>query len=91
MTHGLDADGEPDLDLTGPDLVRNHGHGHESARAKAVDCLDRNGLRETGCEGGTTGVIDRIGRQNGADTYITYGCGVDVGVGNGLLRWFGHV
>ena len=87
LTHGLDADGESDLDLARPDLIRDHGHRHESARAKPVDYLDGNALRETGCEGGTTGVVDRVGGQNGADTNITYARGVDVGMGDGLLVW----
>ena len=88
LTHRLDTDGESDFDLTGPDLVRDHGHGHESTRAKAVDHFDWNVLREASSERSTTGVVDRIGCQNGADTDITHASGVDVGVNDSLLWWF---
>ena len=87
LAHGLDAEGESDLDLAGPDLVRNHGHGHEPAGAEAVDHLDGHGLWEAGREGSTTGVVDGVGRQNGADTNVADARGVDVGVGDDPLWW----
>jgi hypothetical protein len=85
LAHGLDAEGESDLDLTGPDLVRDHGHGHESAGAEAVDHLNGHALWEASSEGSTTSVVDGVGCQNGADTNVAYARGVDVGVGDGLL------
>ena len=85
LAHGLDAEGESNLDLAGPDLVRDHGHGHESAGAEAVDHLDGHALREASGEGSTAGMVDGVGCQNGADTDVAYARGVDVGVGDGLL------
>ena len=89
MAHGFNANGEADIDLTGADLVRNVGHGHESAGAKPVDHLDGHGFWKASSEGSTTRMVDRIGCQNGANTNVTHARGVDVAVSNGLLQWFG--
>lgn len=90
LTHGLNANGKSDLDLTGPDLVGNHGHSHESAGAKPIDHLNGDAFGETSSEGSTTGVVDRVGRQNGADTNVPYDGRVNVGVGDCLLYQFWH-
>lgn len=85
MAHGIDAEGESDLDLTRSDLIRNHGSCHESAGTEAADHLNGDALRKTSGKSGTTGAVDGVGHQHGADTNVAYARRVDVGVGNGLL------
>lgn len=85
LAHRVDADGESNLDLAGADLVGDHSDSHETARAEAINDLDRNALGKASRKGGTAGVVERVGRQNGADTNVADSRWVDVRVGDGCL------
>lgn len=84
--HGLEADGESDLDLVVPDLVRDRLDGHEARRAEPVDHLNRDRFRDAGGERRRACIVRRLGREHRTDTDVAYLGRINVETGQEGLR-----
>lgn len=94
LGHGLNTNRQSNINLMGRDLVRNCRHSHETGRAKPVDCLDGNGVRDSSDESCSSCCIWGLLIEDGADTDIPKEGRVKVYSRQGLLldclRMAGH-
>jgi hypothetical protein len=72
LSHALDTNSQPHLDLTSANLIGDGRHSHESAGAEPIDALYRDGLRKTRRQCRSSGMIHSVGGKDSANAYIAH-------------------